>query len=128
MSLLSSPGPHPTEVSQELLAWRLVRVFEGLTCWGHRGLADREAFLDDVQWNLIEPLLPPQRSGVGRPMRGHGQVAGGVIYRSGSLYEVLTGWSGTLGPADGHGRHPTRWGSVGRGVVTGGGGRSLRRK
>jgi transposase len=42
---------------------------------------DREALLDDVQWDLIEPLLPPQRSGKGRPMRDHRQVVEGVIYR-----------------------------------------------
>jgi len=42
---------------------------------------DREALLDDAQWDLIEPLLPPQRSGKGRPMRDHRQVVEGVIYR-----------------------------------------------
>lgn len=31
--------------------------------------------------DLIEPLLPPQRSGKGRPMRDHRQVVEGVIYR-----------------------------------------------
>jgi transposase len=42
---------------------------------------DRESLLDDAQWELIEPLLPPQRSGKGRPMRDHRQVLEGVIYR-----------------------------------------------
>lgn len=42
---------------------------------------DREALLSDDQWDLIEPLLPPQRSGKGRPMRDHRQVVEGVIYR-----------------------------------------------
>ena len=42
---------------------------------------DREALLDDVQWDLIEPFLPPQRSGKGRPMRDHRQVVEGIIYR-----------------------------------------------
>lgn len=42
---------------------------------------DRTALLDDAQWDLIEPLLPPQRSGKGRPMREHRQVVEGVIYR-----------------------------------------------
>ncbi len=42
---------------------------------------DRGALLDDVQWDLIEPLLPPQRSGKGRPMCDHRQVVEGVIYR-----------------------------------------------
>lgn len=42
---------------------------------------DREALLDDAQWALIEPLLPPERSGKGRPMRDHRQVVEGVIYR-----------------------------------------------
>lgn len=41
----------------------------------------RECLLDDAQWALIEPLLPPQRSGRGRPMREHRQVVEGVIYR-----------------------------------------------
>ena len=41
---------------------------------------DREALLDDAQWDLIEPFLPPQR-GRGRPMRDHRQVVEGVIYR-----------------------------------------------
>lgn len=41
---------------------------------------DREALLDDRQWDLIEPLLPPQR-GKGRPMRDHRQVVEGVVYR-----------------------------------------------
>jgi transposase len=42
---------------------------------------DRDALLSDDQWELIEPLLPPQRSGRGRPMRDHRQVVEGVIYR-----------------------------------------------
>lgn len=42
---------------------------------------DREKLLSDDQWDLIEPLLPPQRSGKGRPMRDHRQVVEGVIYR-----------------------------------------------
>ncbi len=42
---------------------------------------DRTSLLDDAQWGLIEPLLPPQRSGKGRPMREHRQVVEGVIYR-----------------------------------------------
>ena len=42
---------------------------------------DRKSLLDDDQWELIEPLLPPQRSGKGRPMRDHRQVVEGVIYR-----------------------------------------------
>jgi transposase len=45
------------------------------------GGVDREALLDDLQWDLIEPLLPPQHSGRGRPMRDHRQVVEGVIYR-----------------------------------------------
>lgn len=42
---------------------------------------DRDALLSDDQWDLIEPFLPPQRSGRGRPMRDHRQVVEGVIYR-----------------------------------------------
>ncbi len=50
---------------------------------GHRqsGGVEREALLSDDQWALIEPLLPPQCSGKGRPMRDHRQVVEGVIYR-----------------------------------------------
>ena len=44
-------------------------------------MVNRESLLDDAQWHLIEPLLPPQRSGRGRPMREHRQVVEGVIYR-----------------------------------------------
>jgi transposase len=43
---------------------------------------DRKSLLSDDQWELIiEPLLPPQCSGKGRPMRDHRQVVEGVIYR-----------------------------------------------
>jgi len=58
---------------------------------------DRESLLDDAQWELIEPLLPPQRSGKGRPMRDHRQVVEGVIYR----YRCGIAWRdlpGSFGP------------------------------
>lgn len=42
---------------------------------------NREALLSDEQWDLIEPLLPPQQPRLGRPMRDHRQVLEGVIYR-----------------------------------------------
>ena len=45
------------------------------------GVVTREAILDDAQWELIEPLLPAQRSGRGRPMRDHRQVLEGILYR-----------------------------------------------
>ena len=41
----------------------------------------REAVLSDAEWDLIHPLLPPQRPVRGRPMRDHRQVVEGVIYR-----------------------------------------------
>jgi transposase len=41
----------------------------------------RDAVLKDEQWAVIEPLLPPQRSGRGRPMRDHRQVVEGIVYR-----------------------------------------------
>jgi transposase len=44
-------------------------------------MVEREALLGDAQWDLIEPLLPPQRLGTGRPTRDHRQVVEGVIYR-----------------------------------------------
>ena len=40
----------------------------------------RKQLLTDEQWALVAPLLPPQRSGRGRPMRDHCQVVEGVIY------------------------------------------------
>jgi transposase len=58
---------------------------------------DRESLLDDAEWELIEPLLPPQRSGKGRPMRDHRQVVEGVIYR----YRCGIAWRdlpGSFGP------------------------------
>jgi len=58
---------------------------------------DREMLLDDAQWALIEPLLPPQHSGKGRPMRDHRQVIEGVIYR----YRCGIAWRdlpGSFGP------------------------------
>src|ERR1700712_1237299 len=45
------------------------------------GGVSRKQLLTDEQWALVEPLLPPQRSGRGRPMRDHRQVVEGVIYR-----------------------------------------------
>jgi transposase len=45
------------------------------------GEVSRKQLLTDEQWALVEPLLPPQRSGRGRPMRDHRQVVEGVIYR-----------------------------------------------
>jgi transposase len=48
---------------------------------GEAGRVSRKQLLTDEQWALVAPLLPPQRSGRGRPMRDHRQVVEGVIYR-----------------------------------------------
>ena len=37
--------------------------------------------LSDEQWAVIEPLLPPVKGAMGRPMRDHRPVVEGAIYR-----------------------------------------------
>ena len=79
------------------LTSRLGRVPKGLGCISLRLGLSHESLLDDAQWALIEPLLPPQRSGRGRPMRDHRQVVEGVIYR----YRCGLAWRdlpGSFGP------------------------------
>jgi transposase len=38
--------------------------------------------LTDRQWERLEPLLPPQRSGRGRPNQDHRLVIDGILWRS----------------------------------------------
>ncbi len=37
--------------------------------------------LSDEQWAVIEPLLPPVKGAMGRPLRDHRPVVEGAIYR-----------------------------------------------
>jgi len=43
-------------------------------------IAPEEASLTDEQWALVRPLLPPQRSGIGRPPNDHRVVLGGILW------------------------------------------------
>ena len=40
----------------------------------------QEAALTEAQWSLIEPLLPPRRGRVGRPLHDHRRVLGGILW------------------------------------------------
>jgi len=48
----------------------------------------RTAVLSDEMWARIEPLLPPAKGPMGRPMRDHRSLVEGAIYR----YRVGTPW------------------------------------
>jgi transposase len=37
--------------------------------------------LSDAQWAVLEPLLPPVKGAMGKPMRAHRPVVEGAIYR-----------------------------------------------
>lgn len=41
----------------------------------------RTAVLSDQMWARVEPLLPPVKGPMGRPMRGHRLLVEGAIYR-----------------------------------------------
>ncbi len=41
----------------------------------------RTAVLTDDMWARIEPVLPPVKGAMGRPMRGHRLLVEGAIYR-----------------------------------------------
>jgi hypothetical protein len=43
-------------------------------------VAPEEATLIEAQWSLIEPLLPPRRGRVGRPLHDHRRVLGGILW------------------------------------------------
>jgi transposase len=47
--------------------------------------------LTDHQWNRLEPLLPPQRSGRGRPNADHRLIIDGILwrYRTGAPWRAL---------------------------------------
>ena len=47
--------------------------------------------LTDHQWEQLEPLLPPQRSGRGRPNQDHRLVIDGILwrYRTGAPWRAL---------------------------------------
>ncbi|HET7269486.1 MAG TPA: IS701 family transposase, partial [Rubrobacter sp.] len=54
-------------------------------------VASEEAHLTDEQWELVRPLLPPQRGAVGRPPLGHRMVLGGILWvaRTGSSWREM---------------------------------------
>jgi transposase len=54
-------------------------------------IAPEEARLTDEQWALVCPLLPPQRSSVGRPPNDHRTVLGGILWvaRTGSSWREM---------------------------------------
>ena len=39
-----------------------------------------EGELSDAEWELVRPLLPPQRPPVGRPRHDHRTVLGGILW------------------------------------------------
>ena len=41
----------------------------------------RSAVLSDDMWARIEPLLPPVKGAMGRPMRAHRPVVEGIVFR-----------------------------------------------
>jgi transposase len=47
--------------------------------------------LTDSQWERLEPLLPPQRSGRGRPNQDHRLIIDGILwrYRTGAPWRAL---------------------------------------
>jgi transposase len=57
----------------------------------------RTAVLSDEMWARIEPVLPPVKGAMGRPMRDHRSLVEGAIYR----YRTGTPWRdlpGDFGP------------------------------
>ncbi len=54
-------------------------------------IAPEEARLTDEQWELVRPLLPPQRGGIGRPTNDHREVIGGILWvaRTGSSWREM---------------------------------------
>ncbi len=49
------------------------------------------ARLTEEQWELVRPLLPPQRGGIGRPPNDHRVVLGGILWvaRTGSSWREM---------------------------------------
>jgi Putative transposase of IS4/5 family (DUF4096) len=54
-------------------------------------VASEEAHLTDEQWELVRPLLRPERGAVGRPPLGHRMVLGGILWvaRTGSSWREM---------------------------------------
>ena len=50
-----------------------------------------EAHLTDEQWTLVQPLLPPQWGGIGRPPLDHRAVLEGILWvaRTGSSWREM---------------------------------------
>jgi Putative transposase of IS4/5 family (DUF4096) len=49
------------------------------------------AELTDVEWSLVQPLLPPQQPTTGRPRHDHRAVLGGILWvvRSGASWRAM---------------------------------------
>jgi Putative transposase of IS4/5 family (DUF4096) len=54
-------------------------------------IPSEEATLTDEQWELVRPLLPPQRGSRGRPPLDHRAVLGGILWvsRTGSSWREM---------------------------------------
>jgi hypothetical protein len=54
-------------------------------------VAPEDAKLTDVEWERVEPLLPPRRGRVGRPLNDHREVLGGILWvaRTGSSWREM---------------------------------------
>jgi len=54
-------------------------------------IAAEEAHLTDEQWELVRPLLRPQRGEIGRPPNDHRTVLGGILWvaRTGSSWREM---------------------------------------
>jgi len=66
----------------------------------------RMALLSDEMWARVEPLLPPVKGAMGRPMREHRNLVEGAIYRyrTGILL-----WTAGEGWGEGSGVGRRRW-------------------
>jgi Putative transposase of IS4/5 family (DUF4096) len=54
-------------------------------------IPSEEAYLTDEQWELVRPLLRPQRGEIGRPPNDHRSVLGGILWvaRTGSSWREM---------------------------------------
>lgn len=53
--------------------------------------APADAGLTDVEWRLIEPVLPPRKPTTGRPCNDHRTVLGGILWvvRTGASWRAM---------------------------------------
>src|SRR5690242_12358764 len=59
----------------------------------------RRGDLTDEQWQRLEPLLPPEKPGTGRPNEDHRQILNGIlwIHRTGAPWNDLPSRYGSVG-------------------------------